>query len=91
MPKLNKVYTRKQIDEMRQKLVDEFGNKCMICLKPGTAFKKRLALDHNHKSGRVRGILCYRCNKFMVGRQTIESATKVLNYLLAWDKPEHWE
>lgn len=60
---------------------------CAICKKPEKHFAKRLAVDHNHKSGKVRGLLCFRCNKFLVGRQTIESATKLLDYLLKYDDP----
>lgn len=36
------------------------GGKCAIC-KGGTS-KRHFAVDHNHKSGNVRGLLCARCN-----------------------------
>jgi len=36
------------------------GGKCAIC-KGGTG-KRFFACDHNHKNGRVRGLLCARCN-----------------------------
>jgi len=37
------------------------GGKCAICRKPcGTG--RRLAVDHCHKTGAVRGLLCHRCN-----------------------------
>lgn len=88
MPSLSKLYTRREIDEIRQKLIDEHGDKCAICKKPSSEFKKRLSVDHSHKSGRIRGLLCYRCNKFLVGRQTIESASKLLEYLTKYDLPE---
>jgi Recombination endonuclease VII len=84
MPALSKLYTRKQIDNIRQKLINKYGDKCAICHKPGSDFKKRLSVDHDHKTNKIRGLLCYRCNKFLVGRQTVESATKILNYLLAF-------
>lgn len=85
MSKLSKLYTTKQINQLRQDLIDKHGNHCSICKKPRAAFKKNLSVDHNHKTGRIRGLLCFRCNKFMVGRNTIESATQILEYLLKYD------
>ncbi len=58
---------------------------CAICKKHKSEFKKNLAVDHNHKTGRVRGLLCYYCNKFRVGRQTLESAKAVFEYLVKYD------
>ena len=34
---------------------------CAICGTPPEAHKK-LAIDHNHITGKVRGLLCYKCN-----------------------------
>lgn len=65
----------------REKLSVKQGGKCGICEKPESAFKMRLSVDHNHKTGQVRGLLCYRCNKFIVGRHTLESALKLVKYL----------
>ena len=39
------------------------GGVCYIC--GGKSGKKRLAVDHNHKSGEVRGLLCKRCNRML--------------------------
>lgn len=85
MPSLSKLYTRKQIDKIRQDLIDKHGDNCAVCKKPSSAFKKRLSVDHSHKTDKIRGLLCYRCNKFIVGRHTIESATKLLDYLTKYD------
>lgn len=88
MAKLSKLYTTKQINAIRDELILTHGNKCSLCEKPRPAFKKNFSVDHNHKSGKIRGLLCYRCNKFLVGRQTIESSKKILNYLLKFDLPD---
>lgn len=37
------------------------GGKCYICKQPSKG--KRLAVDHDHKSGLVRGLLCMKCNR----------------------------
>lgn len=86
MPALSKLYSRKEIDDIRKKLIEEHGDRCGICNKPGSHFKKKLAVDHNHVSGRIRGLLCMRCNRYQLGRHTIESASKILEYLLKYDK-----
>lgn len=36
------------------------GGGCAICRKPPK--KLRLHIDHDHVSGKVRGLLCARCN-----------------------------
>ena len=54
---------------------------CAICGKNQNLFKHRLNLDHNHKTGQLRGLLCYYCNKFRVGRNTYETSAQVTRYL----------
>jgi hypothetical protein len=36
--------------------------KCAICKKHQINFSRRLAVDHCHKTSRVRGLLCPKCN-----------------------------
>lgn len=69
----------------REKLSVRQNGKCGICQKPESSFKMRLAVDHNHKTGQVRGLLCYRCNKFIVGRHTFETALQLIQYLAVED------
>ena len=49
------------------------GGKCAIC-KGGTS-KNFFAVDHNHKNGKVRGLLCARCNTGLA--RFMDSATNV--------------
>jgi len=85
MASLSKLYTRKEIDKLREELIAKHGDKCAICEKPGSAFKKRLAIDHNHVTGKIRGLLCFRCNKFILGRQTFKTVRAMLAYLMKYD------
>jgi hypothetical protein len=42
------------------------GGVCAVCKTAPTT--RRLAVDHDHHTGFIRGLLCFRCNKFVVGR-----------------------
>jgi hypothetical protein len=39
------------------------GNACAICGKHASTSKRRLAIDHCHKTKVVRGVLCDHCNQ----------------------------
>lgn len=47
----------------------EQGGLCKICHKPPSGRWKRLHVDHDHATGKVRGLLCFRCNT-MLGHAT---------------------
>lgn len=44
------------------KMLDAQGNGCAICGKTPKENGKRLDVDHDHKTGQVRGLLCTQCN-----------------------------
>ncbi len=52
--------------ERYDELLTEQNGVCAICKKPETMFRqgkvKRLAVDHDHKTGENRGLLCNYCN-----------------------------
>lgn len=48
--------------EAYESLLQIQGGRCAICRKPQGREKKRLAVDHNHKTGQIRGLLCGMCN-----------------------------
>lgn len=41
-------------------LLAAHDGRCWICLKPPSA--RRLHVEHDHKTGRIRGLACWRCN-----------------------------
>lgn len=41
---------------------------CAVCKKQASHFKRRLCVDHDHGTGYVRGLLCYMCNRKIIGR-----------------------
>lgn len=47
--------------------------RCGMCKRPASDFQNGLALDHNHKTGLVRGLLCHICNR-MLGKFRDEDA-----------------
>jgi hypothetical protein len=44
------------------RMLEEQGGCCAICGKPSTDYKRNLHVDHDHLTGKVRGLLCVRCN-----------------------------
>lgn len=55
------------------------GGVCALCKKPPKT--RRLNVDHDHKTGRVRGLLCTMCNKGLHERVTVEWLTAAAAYL----------
>jgi Autographiviridae endonuclease VII len=57
---------------------------CAICKEHQTNFKKRLSVDHNHKTGQIRQLLCYKCNSLLgyakENKIILEEAIKYLEY-----------
>lgn len=52
---------------------------CAICEKPHW---RNLAVDHDHKTGKVRGLLCYRCNTLLgLASDSIQVLQSAILYL----------
>lgn len=50
------------------RMLDEQDFKCAICGKESGVNGKGMVVDHNHRTGHVRGLLCNYCNRRVVGR-----------------------
>jgi hypothetical protein len=60
------------------------GGKCALCSKQLEMFQGRKGgfIDHNHSTGKVRSILCNRCNTIVGGLENTKvPLQKLLNYL----------
>lgn len=64
--RLQRVYgiSTKQYSELLKKQ----NHRCAICEKHQDDEKQRFAVDHNHITGEIRGLLCYYCNHRVVGK-----------------------
>ncbi|MET4187624.1 hypothetical protein ABIB86_000427 [Bradyrhizobium sp. JR1.7] len=67
-PERDRKYMLRRFYKMTQADYDEMllaqGGRCAICRtdKPGPEHYKFLCVDHDHTTGKVRGLLCSPCN-----------------------------
>ncbi len=66
------------------KMFEEQAGCCAICKIHQSELKKRLFVDHNHETGKVRKLLCHHCNAVLgMSRERIEVLEEAINYLKA--------
>lgn len=70
-------------------VVESIDFKCEIC----SEYMDKICVDHDHKSGLIRGLLCHECNAILgFFDDNIEVLMSAIDYLiraknsLAWDK-----
>jgi len=68
--------TQQQWLELKRKQNDS----CVICNK---YFLQTPCVDHNHKTGKIRGLLCHRCNRALGSFEN--NAPVFLKYLKQYD------
>jgi hypothetical protein len=69
------------IDDYENMLLRQDG-RCAICGRDVCELSERLCVDHDHKSGRVRGLLCRPCNLILGNaREDIEVLAGAKIYL----------
>ena len=73
------------LDDYNQMLIDQKGC-CLICEKHASELNKSLAIDHCHKTGKIRGLLCSRCN---VGIGLLEEDLKIFENCIKYLKNAH--
>lgn len=92
----DKKSTKNKQDNYRYKHLEKYGldynsymdllkkqnYKCKVCKTQNKSYEKSLSVDHCHKTGRVRGLLCSSCN-IGIGhfKDSIELLQSAIEYL----------
>jgi hypothetical protein len=63
-------------------MMNEQDFKCAICSVHLSDVKKSFAVDHDHATGKVRGLLCDLCNRALGQfKDNIDNLKAAINYL----------
>lgn len=55
---------------------------CAICKKHQSNFTRALAIDHCHKTGNIRALLCHKCNSALgLSNDSIDLLKEMISYL----------
>jgi hypothetical protein len=73
------------INDYRE-MLEEQGHRCKLCGSEGFTMKDshniKLVVDHCHKDGHVRGLLCHNCNRALgLLQDDKETLQKAIDYL----------
>jgi hypothetical protein len=76
-------------DVVKKRFLEEQGDRCALC-KTDKPHAKGWHLDHNHITGRIRGVLCGNCNRGLgLLQDDPELLLKAREYLLAEFKEKY--
>lgn len=74
-------------------LLNRQNNRCGVCNKHESDFKTKLAVDHDHQTGEIFGLLCWQCNHKIIGEyrdpSIYEKAASFLTKGTGWFVPEN--
>lgn len=65
--------------EQYQDMLDKQNGCCAICRRHHSTFTRPLHVDHCHRTGRIRGLLCMCCNNYI--GYIKEDLTELITYL----------
>lgn len=66
-------------------MFSEQGGCCKICKLHQSEFSRALAVDHCHRTGKIRGLLCSNCNTVLgMAKDDIEILKTAINYLAGY-------
>lgn len=78
-------------DDDYARMLEAQGGVCAICGNPPKS--RRLHVDHDHRTGKVRGLLCFRCNRALPNYVTEEWLRRAYIYVTKGaqvDAPDQW-
>jgi hypothetical protein len=68
--------------EQYDQLIKDQDGKCRICLRHVSNFRQRLNVDHDHITGKIRGLLCGPCNAALgIFQDNVENLKRAIAYL----------
>ena len=71
--------------EEYNKMLHSQNYSCSICRVPAKNFTQSLAVDHNHDTNQIRGLLCTRCNVLLgYAHESTELLQSAIDYLIYW-------
>ena len=66
-------------------MLEKQNGNCAICNKPEFNTRggiiRHLSIDHDHKTGKIRGLLCFKCNTKLGILEDKDFAKKAKKYL----------
>lgn len=71
--------------ERYNEILREQNDSCALCGKHKSHFKKSLAVDHNHKTKKIRGLVCFHCNFSLLRRHTLKTAQAMIVYFQKYE------
>lgn len=73
------------------KMLERQGGVCSICKRQPEA-GVNLAVDHDHQTGKVRGLLCQKCNRSIGSLgENLTTLRAAISYLLRHDAKRSWD
>lgn len=67
------------VDEY-QKMSEAQDHRCAICRQPESE-NRSMAVDHDHSTGKIRGLLCRPCNTSLAQFENTDSLQRAVEYL----------
>jgi len=77
--------------EQYNKMLEQQNFVCAVCKNPESSrvgkgncadYKNSLSVDHNHKTGKIRGLLCSKCNRALgYLQESVEIMQSLISYI----------